>query len=184
MEHLEVPTHFVVTVKWGVPRTDPFMSELSKHNKNQNMKKIISAIGISCLILVATSIAARAEDDLVVKHFTESGSFFTGKKYGTWQEFPDVATTNAFKRAYAYVAKNGYKILSSDREMGVISATQDVVHSQKTVPLNILVEDSGHGGSKVTLTFSIGGGLSTSKKGVQETFSKIMAEVGKNSEAP
>ena len=147
------------------------------------MNKIISAIGIGCLILVSTSIAARAEDDLVVKHFTESGSFFTGKKYSTWQEFSDVATTNAFKRAYAYVAKNGYKILSSDREMGVISATQDVVHSQKTVPLNILVEDSGHGGSKVTLTFSIGGGLSTSKKGVQETFSKIIAEVGKNPEA-
>ena len=161
-----------------------------KPNKNQNMKKIISAIGIGCLILVSTAVTIRAdnagskvEDTPSYKHFTETGSFFTEKKMSTWQEFPDVSTTNAFKRAYACIAKNGYTIVSSDKEMGVISATKNVTsRAAKTVPLSILVEDSGHGGSKVTITLSLSGGLVSS--GVRGFFAKVMDEIGKNPEAP
>src|ERR1039458_2011747 len=151
------------------------------------MEKIISAIGIGCLILVCTSVAIRAEDKTAkvedspsFKHFTESGSFFTGKKYSTWQEFPDVSTANAFKRAYAFIAKNGYTIISSDKDTGVISATQNVIsQAAKTVPFSILVEDLGHGGSKVTITFSLSGGMVSS--GVRGFFAKVMDAVGKKS---
>ncbi len=152
------------------------------------MKKILSTIGIGCLILVSSSIATRAEDKAAkvedspsFKHFTESGSFFTGKKFSTWQEFPDVSTTNAFKRAYAYIAQNGYTIVSSDKEMGIISATHNVISREaKTVPLTILVENSGHDGSKVTITKSLTGGVVDS--GVRGFFAKVMAEVGKKTE--
>jgi hypothetical protein len=153
------------------------------------MEKIISAIGIGCLILVCTSVAiraenktARVEDSPSFKHFTESGSFFAGKSFTTWQEFPDVSTANAFKRAYAFIAKNGYTIVSSDKDMGVISATQGVIsQAAKTVPLNTLIEHSGHGGSKVTITFSLSGGMVS--QGVRGFFAKVMDAVGKNSEA-
>jgi hypothetical protein len=153
------------------------------------MAKIISAIGIGYLILVSTAVAIRAEDKPTkvedspsFKHFTESGNFFTGKKFTTWQEFPDVSTGNAFKRAYAFIGKNGYTIVSSDKDMGVISATQGVTsRAAKTVPLSILVEALGNGGSKVTITFSLSGGLVSS--GVRGEFARIMDAVGKNSEA-
>jgi hypothetical protein len=131
----------------------------------------------------AADSGSKVEDTPSYKHFTESGNFFTGKKMTTWQEFPDVTTTNAFKRAYAWIAKNGYSIVSSDKEMGVISATQNVTSkAAKTVPISILVENSGHDGSKVTITISLSGGLVTS--GVRGTFAKFMEAIGKKDETP
>jgi len=122
------------------------------------------------------------EDSPSYKHFTETGNFFTGKKYTTWQEFPDVSTTNAFKRAYGFLAKNGYTIVSSDKDMGVISATHDVTSKEaKTVPMSVLVEDSGHNGSKVTLTLSCSGGV-VPYPGLRGRFAKLMEEVGKKPE--
>jgi hypothetical protein len=151
------------------------------------MKKLILAIGIGCLTFAfsATSWADdtgnKVEDTPSYKHFTETGSFFTGKKMTTWQEFPDVSTTNAFKRAYACIAKSDYSIVSSDKEMGVISANKNVTSREaKTVPLNILIEKSGQNGCKVTITLSLSGGLVSS--GVRGFFAKIMAEVGKKDE--
>ena len=47
--------------------------------------------------------------------------------------------------------------------------------------LSILVEDLGHGGSKVTITFSLSGGMVS--QGVRGFFAKVMDAVGKNSEA-
>jgi hypothetical protein len=65
--------------------------------------------------------------------------------------------------------------------MGVISATQGVIsEAGKTVPLNILIEHSGHGGSKVTITFSVTGGMVSS--GVRGFFAKVMDAVGKTSD--
>ncbi len=152
------------------------------------MRKIISAIGISCFIFAYTSVSIRAEDKTAriedspsFKHFTESGNFFTGKTFTTWQEFPDVSTANAFKRAYSFIAKDGYTIVSSDKDLGVISATQGVISSAaKTVPLNILIEHLGPSGSKVTITFSLTGGLVSS--GVRGLFAKVMDAVGATSD--
>jgi hypothetical protein len=67
--------------------------------------------------------------------------------------------------------------------MGVISATQNVTSkAAKTVPISILVENSGHDGSKVTITISLSGGLVTS--GVRGTFAKFMEAIGKKDETP
>src|ERR1035441_1455240 len=116
------------------------VNKFSSHNrnKNQNMQKIISGIGLGCFILMSTAVAPRAEDAGTkvedtpsYKHFTETGSFFTGKKLTTWQDFPDVTTAIAFKRAYAYIAKSEYSIVSSDKDMGVISAVRTVTRSEE-----------------------------------------------------
>jgi hypothetical protein len=148
------------------------------------MQKIISGIGLGCFILMSTAVAPRAEDAGTkvedtpsYKHFTETGSFFTGKKLTTWQDFPDVTTAIAFKRAYAYIAKSEYSIVSSDKDMGVISAVRTVTsRAAKTVPLNILVENLGTNGSKVTITLSLSGGVVAG--GVRGIFAKVMADVG------
>ena len=133
---------------------------------------------------MSTAVAPRAEDAGTkvedtpsYKHFTETGSFFTGKKLTTWQDFPDVTTAIAFKRAYAYIAKSEYSIVSSDKDMGVISAVRTVTsRAAKTVPLNILVENLGTNGSKVTITLSLSGGVVAG--GVRGIFAKVMADVG------
>ncbi len=65
----------------------------------------------------------------------------------------------AFKRIYTFIVKDGWKINQADKEMGVISASEDVnMSAGKTAPLNVIVEESGKHGAKVTVTLSTGFG--------------------------
>jgi len=92
-------------------------------------------------------------------HFTSEGSLFAGKKFTTWVEFSNVAKLEAYSRAYTAIAKDGYQIVSADKDAGVISASQSVSFGKgTTAPLVVVVEPSNTTGSKLTATFRIGGG--------------------------
>lgn len=112
-------------------------------------------------------------------NFTAKGNFFSGKKFDTWQQFPAVAPPEAFKRLLAVVVKEGWKIAAADKDLGTISATQEVSFSDggKQVPMNILVESLAPSGSKVSITFSLTGGLMGGTGTVQKGFCKLMAGV-------
>ncbi len=73
---------------------------------------------------------------------------------------------------------DGFKIITADKEMGAISAQQNVVDSDKTVPLNVMVEEEGKG-SKVSLTFATSGGLAVGKEGVQTGMCDVLEAIGK-----
>ena len=110
-------------------------------------------------LLLATS--AHASDADCRAHTTESGSFFSGWTWKTWESFPNIAPTEAYRRAYVYVAKQGWKVGQADKDLGLLSATlNDVVQveSSHEQPVNVLVEPDGRG-SKVTVTFSSGSGV-------------------------
>jgi hypothetical protein len=59
-------------------------------------------------------------------HFTAEGSFFAGKKFNTWAEFAAVSKADLYTRVYTNVAKDGWQITSSDKDAGIISASQSV----------------------------------------------------------
>lgn len=128
--------------------------------------------------LITTS-ATAADTTACVTNFIAKGNMFTGKKFDTWQEFPTVATADAFKRVYAAVVKEGWTIVAADKELGAISASQEVSFSEggKSVPMNILVEAAPAGGSKVSMTFALTGGVMGGTKTVQEGFCKFMAAI-------
>jgi len=135
----------------------------------------------SAALLVAAASPALAVEDQggCASGFTVSGGFFSGKQYKTSSSLPGVSGQLAFKRAYASLIKKGYQIVESDKDVGVISASQQVISTSggKVAPLNILVEPDANAGSKVNFTFSTAGGLMASEDGVRDEFCKITSDI-------
>ena len=101
-------------------------------------------------------------------HFTAEGSFFAGKKFSTWADFAAVSKADLYTRVYTNIAKDGWNITSSDKEAGIISASQSVSFGKGTVaPLTIVIETAGTG-SKATATFRVGGGQTTKEDTVKQ----------------
>ncbi len=111
-------------------------------------------------------------------HYTQEGSFIKGRTFKSWQEYPALPPAQAFKKAYQKVLGDGFKIITADKEMGAISAQQNVTGSDKTVPLNVLVEEQGKG-SKVSLTFATSGGLAVGQEAVQGGMCDILEAIAK-----
>lgn len=111
-------------------------------------------------------------------NYTQEGSFIKGRTFKSWQEYPALPADKAYKKAYQKVMADGFKIITADKEMGAISAQQNVTGSDKTVPLNVMVEDAGKG-SKVTLIFATSGGLAVGKEAVQTGMCDILEAVAK-----
>lgn len=95
-----------------------------------------------------------------VTNYSTEGGFWTGKQFKIFEDFPRVSTATAFERVAAAVASSGYQITSSNKDLGIISASQAVSYSSggKTVPLNAVVRSSTAGGALVELLFSLSGG--------------------------
>ena len=111
-------------------------------------------------------------------HYSKEGSFFSGRSFKSWADYPKTPPKTAFARVYREVVKQGFKINTADKEVGVISAQQNVTGSAATVPLNVMVEPEGKG-SKVSLTFQTQGGLTVGEAGLQRGFCDILGAVGK-----
>lgn len=97
-----------------------------------------------------------------------------------------------FNRTYAYLVKDGWVINLTDKETGVISASQADEPSGsagKTATLNILIENVGNyfgglpsgsgapGGYRLTMAFSVPGGLHAHEEMVRKTFCDALAEI-------
>ena len=123
--------------------------------------------------------AASADSRPCVANLTQEGSFFTGKTYKTHQDFPVGDKAKAVDRLTAALAADGWQIISSSKESGVLSASQGVSYGQgKTVPLNAVVTESGSGGIRVSLVFVTSGGLVASEKDLRNQFCKLLEAVG------
>lgn len=143
-------------------------------------------MNFSSILIASVSVAAcasfsTASTDIggCTTNFAASGSFLSGKQYKTSADLPDIAPDAAFKKAYITVAKHGYQITQSDKEVGSISAAQEVSYSKggKTAPLNLIVEAAPPSGSKISFSFSTAGGLMASGDTVRDEFCKIASEV-------
>jgi hypothetical protein len=136
-------------------------------------QKLAIACALAGAVAISVGSQARADATECNANFTTSGSFFSGKTYRTWAVLPSVTPLDAFKRVYTHVVKEGYRINQADRELGMISASQDVSGGEgKSVPLNVIVEAGEGTGSKITVTFSLSGGLISSH--VQETLCAVI----------
>ena len=139
------------------------------------MKKIYL---LSVFVLFSAHVFADSEQ--CKTNFTKEGGFLSGTTFKTWAEVEGVESADAFKKVYLHTTKNGWKITSSDKEMGVISAAQDVSYGNgKTAPLNIVVEKSATKGSKIFITYSLSGGLSSPESAVIESFCGTIGAVQK-----
>ncbi len=126
-------------------------------------------------VIALLSVQVFANDEQCKTNFTKEGSFLSGTTFKTWAEVEGVESAEAFKKVYLQTVKDGWKITSSDKEIGIISAAQDVSYGNgKTAPLNIVVEKSSTNGSKISITYSLSGGVKSPEKAVIESFCKTI----------
>lgn len=137
------------------------------------MKRIVLPAAALALLASAPAFALQGQ---CIDNYTKEGSFFSGRTFKSWSEYPAVAPDKAFKAVYQEVVSQGFKINNADKEMGIISAQQNVTGGPSTVPLNVLVRDVGKG-SRVELTFTTQGGLAVGEDGLQKGFCDILGAV-------
>lgn len=110
------------------------------------------------------------------ENFTTTGSLFKGKTFKTWAEVDGVDSAEAYKKIYLHVMQDGWKINSSDKDLGVISAGTEVSYGGgKSAPFSITVERAGESKTKVSLTFVTSGGVAASDKDVIKSFCGTIA---------
>jgi hypothetical protein len=114
-------------------------------------------------------------------NFVSEGSFFAGTRFGTFAEFPNKSVPGAFDAVLQAVASSGYQIVSSNKEVGLISASQSVSYGHgKTAPMNFVIKKTMTPGVRVEISFSMSGGVSASTENVQREFCKLLASVAQS----
>jgi hypothetical protein len=141
-------------------------------------------LSLSFIVVMLTGCASSAPQNLqtddtrvCAQNFTFNGSFLTGRTFKTQQFINGVSKDDAMARAAKHLALEGYSITNTDKEIGIISASQTVSYGQgKTVPLNVSI-DTKKNGVNVSISFSISGGLSTPVNSVKDAFCNIIKSI-------
>ena len=117
-----------------------------------------------------------AEATICERNFSVSGSFFSGKKYVAYQEFTGLSESRAFKNVAQYLATQSWNIVNTDPDLGIMTATQGAVGSNKPkdIPLNILVKKQNSNSVSVQATLSLSPGNMTSEDGQRSTLCKLV----------
>lgn len=142
-------------------------------------------------IIYALTIQGCAKDQAVSKttdtraciaNFFTEGDFLTGKSYKTYEEFQSISKASAIESLIASLASNGYQIVSSNKDLGVISASQALALSRSgaTVPLNAVVKENASGGVRIDLVLRLFGGLMASSDSIQSDFCNILASINQS----
>src|SRR5262245_20215436 len=101
------------------------------------------------LALGSAPSSAQDKADPCLASFSTRDYGFTGSLTTTSQEFPGVAPRDALQRLYWTLLQRGWTILSADKELGGLSATD---RRGRDGFLNLSVEPLGAEGSKVSLS--------------------------------
>ena len=148
--------------------------------------------GVACLTFASIPATGWAEAVPCEKNFTIKDGYFDKKIYKTWQDIGSLTRQMVFARMYAYLVKDGWVINLTDREAGIISASQAEELSGgagKAANLNILVENAGNyfgglpsgrdvpGAYRVTMVFSVPSGLHAHEGMIKASFCGALAEI-------
>jgi len=134
---------------------------------NKNKILLIAIAG-----LFSANVAAAEQCEA---NFSEEGSFFSGKTFKTWADIKGTSYGKAYKKVYQHITKDGWKITSADKEMGIISASQDVSYGDgKTVPYNVVIEDNKPT-IKISISYALSGGVISPTDAVLKSFCQTIA---------
>ena len=146
------------------------------------MKKITLVILVTTLLggcaASGTSKPLKTKDTRqCAQNLTYSGSFLMGRTYKSHVFIKGVSKNTAMQRAARYISSDGWSITNTDKDLGIISASQTVSFGQgKTVPLNITIE-SKNSGVNVSMSYATSGGLITPLGAIQTKFCDTMAAI-------
>ncbi len=104
------------------------------------------------------------------RNFTYQGTFLSGRTYKTSAVVNNVSLPTAMKRISRFLAKNGWTITKTDKESGIISATQSIRSSRvNTVPFNVVVQAEPHG-VNISITYFLAAGLTAPLESIKNQF--------------
>lgn len=134
---------------------------------------------MSVLAFVIAGFALNAQAADCESNLKVEGNFFKGKVYKTNGAVAGVDSAAAFKNVHAYLVKDGWKIQNADKELGSITAGQEVSYGEgKSAPLNVFVEAVADK-VDVSISFATSGGTAASKKTIVSQFCSIIEAAGK-----
>ncbi len=111
-------------------------------------------------------------------NFSTSGNVIMGKTYKTNAVLSGINKQDAFSRAVAFTAENGFTVLKTDKESGVISAAQSSSSgSGKVVPLNITLAESG-ADTRINLNYTTPLGVLSPEDAIKKHFCLTIAAAG------
>ncbi|HEV3076942.1 MAG TPA: hypothetical protein VHB47_21145 [Thermoanaerobaculia bacterium] len=119
--------------------------------------------------------AKESDEKPCLTHFTEEGSFFKGKTYKTWQEFPNADKAAVFQNVAQAVATNNWGSVNANKDLGIITAGQAVTMGSGSVaPLNVVVKQKSGGPVRVEASFGTGGMQRASSETVRTELCKLL----------
>lgn len=111
------------------------------------------------------------------QNLTYDGSFIMGRTFKTSQYIHGVSKNIAVEKAARFLAAEGWAINNTDKELGIISASQTISFGKgKTAPLNVGIEPKRKG-INVSITFTISGGTTTSLNSVKDQFCGVIEAI-------
>ena len=150
------------------------------------MKKII-LIALSGIVLggcVTTGVkneqakaALPVDNRECAQNFTFDGSFWAGRTFKSHATAQGVSQATGMQRAARYLTSNGWSITNTDKDLGIISASQTVSYGQgKTVPFNVVMEAQGNA-LRVSTTYVLSGGVTSPAEAVRDEFCNVIGAV-------
>lgn len=132
--------------------------------------------GCSSLWTVGQTPVAANPDRSCVKNFTTAGTFLTGQTFSSFEEHEGKKTTVVYGQVIRSLTSRGYQITNSDKNMGLVSATNPVIFGEgTTATMNVMVTNVNNR-VRVETTFSIPGFTTTSTSEVRDEFCTILGQ--------
>lgn len=121
----------------------------------------------------ALALAAPCEDNFKTINNQDSGI-----SYKTWADVPGVDATGAFNNMATFTTTYGFKILSSDKSKGSISAVQAGSYEKgRIIPLDILMTPSSNG-VQVSMVYTTPPGVISPEAAIKNHFCKTIEAAG------
>ena len=128
-------------------------------------------------VLVCTAVNVFAAEPCL-DNFSSSGNVIIGKTYKTNAVLSGINKQDAFSRAMAFTAENGFTVLKTDKDAGVISAAQSSSYGNgKVVPLNITLAESG-ADTRINLNYTTPLGVLSPEDAIKKHFCLTVAAAG------
>jgi hypothetical protein len=140
------------------------------------------AIASTCAPVIAQEAKpAPADGRPCMANFTVEGSFLTGKTFRTWQEHSGVSYDSAFRKTAQAAAGAGWGQVSSNKDTGTITATQEVTGSKRksAAPLNVILQEKGKGVIRIETNFSLAGGQMSPEDAARAELCKLVEAAAK-----
>ena len=136
--------------------------------------RLFAPLFFSALALsAAPSAFAQSAGQQCRDNFKIQGSFFTPRSFRS-HAMIKAAPDRVFQRAYTNVVRQGFAIDRHDKEARVLVALNEVAGSHRQIPLNVVVDEDGEGGSRLSLVFSLDAGMAVGKEDVIGGLCEIM----------